>query len=123
MHYKVRIINLKQQLFVVGNSGSENEGDRSNGKTEILDIKNEKWIEKADFLNNSSIYFYSALSWHNSVYIFGGIIIENDRPFESDKVVAFTEDEYNIIGYLLKSRSRHEVIQVNEIIYIIGGER
>ena len=119
-HSSAKLVSFNEQGFTVGSSGSG-----AHAKTEVLNFQLDtngdiipSWTIKPDYPNAQSIYFYAAVAIQSSVYLFGGLTVGFDS---SDRVVVFENNDYEDVGYLKFARYGHEIIQVGDIIYIIGG--
>ena len=119
-HYEAKLVSYGQQGFTVGSS--------DHAKTEILNFdrlnfsdNNEiigTWTDiNVDYPNAVYIRYYAALMIHSSIYLFGGVI----DGYPSDRVVSFNNNTYNQVGKLNQRRYGHEVIQITNIVYLLGG--
>ena len=116
-HFGAKLISFDKKGFTVGENG--------HAKTEILNFELDSngevkghWTDIGiNYLSVQYIYAYGALAIESTIYLFGGL---SDGD-EINRVVLFQNNNYTDIGTINIKRRAHEVIQINHLVYIIGG--
>ena len=124
-HRLSKLTSFDKRGFTVGSWGEIY--DEMHAKTEILNFEldaNQQvkgyWTEIGiDYPSVQYISSYAALAIESTIYLFGGYDSDDG---DSNRVVSFENNKYTDIGRFNQTRRSHGVIQINNLVYIVGGD-
>ena len=120
-------ITHKGKVYVMGgHQGPEHTypPESFTGDVHVYDIKRDFWKKLAP--RPSLAHGYQLAAWDNYIYAFGGFAYdENNSPkWKSLNIVErydIEKDEWQFVGYMPRRRSSNVVVQLDHLVYLIGG--
>jgi len=111
-HVYAKLSTYKGNPFVVGHSSN------TLGNTaESFSLETRSWQVEADYPFSKRLADYAAVSFGNSVFIYGG----NDGKAEMRTVAEYRNGTWNKVGDMLYKREGHNAILNGNIALIMGG--
>ena len=96
-------------------------GCRDNAVLEMFDASTNSWVKKKNYPFSSVYNQFSVVSLSKSVIYFGGRY-KNEGWTETNIVAEFKNEDWSKIGEMAMPRSYHSSIQMNQNIFVFGGE-